>query len=202
MSTHYQQEADMAHRDPHVRHAGQPAPVTGGQDRTPPKTRARRGARRRLVGGLLACGLAALTGPVTATAADAAPAGTGLGAAIATVKAADYTPFVTTGFDANRALSVIIGMATGSADGHPQQAFFFHNGHYVGVDTGQPSASEDWVWSTDTTVALQYQLYRPGDPMCCPTGGASTVRFVWNGTTVKPIDPVPTSSWTAALSRR
>jgi hypothetical protein len=202
MSTHNQQEADMAPRDPRVRPAGPSARASSGQPRRPPKARARRAARHGLVCGLLACALAALTAPASVTAADAAPSGTGLKAAEATVEAASYTPFVTTGFDPARTLSVIIGMATGSVDGHPQQAFFFHNGHYVGRDTGEPSASEDWVWSTDTTVAIQYQLYRPDDPMCCPTGGASTVRFVWDGTTVRPIDPVPSSAWNAALSRR
>jgi hypothetical protein len=97
---------------------------------------------------------------------------------------------------------VIIGMLSGSVDGHPQQAFLFHKGHYVGPDTSVPSATESWVWSTDDTVALQYQLYRPDDPMCCPSGGATTVRFEWRGGRVVAADPLPSADWDALLSRR
>ncbi|WP_045876417.1 LppP/LprE family lipoprotein [Pseudofrankia sp. DC12] len=161
----------------------------------------------QLVCGLAVCGLAWFASPGAAIAAASPPASShtpaaGLNLAVGAVKAAGYTPADTSGYDASRSLSVIIGILTGSADGHPQQAFLFHDGRYVGVDAGVPSASTSWVWSTNDTVALQYQLYRPDDPMCCPTAGATTVRFVWNGTTVKPVDPLPPAGWDAPTSRR
>lgn len=143
------------------------------------------------------------SGALAATGAPAgSPPASGLTAAVAVVKGAGYTPADTSGYDATRTLSVIIGVLSGSADGHPQQAFFFHQGRYAGVDTKAPSASESWVWSTDDTVALQYQLYRPADPMCCSTGGAATVRFTWLDGRVVPADPEPSADWNATLSRR
>jgi len=51
-------------------------------------------------------------------------------------------------------------------------------------------------------MALQYQLYRPDDPMCCPTAGATTVRFAWNGTTAAPLDRLPSTGWNAPAGRR
>ncbi|WP_238438442.1 LppP/LprE family lipoprotein, partial [Frankia nepalensis] len=137
------------------------------------------------------------------TATATAPAG-GLSTAeaAAAVRARGYTPADTSGYDPDRALSVIVGMLATSADGHPQRAFFFHDGRFVGTDAAEPSATIGWIWSTDDTVALQYQLYRPSDPMCCPTAGAATVRFRWTGATVASLDPLPSTSWDAPASRR
>jgi LppP/LprE lipoprotein len=180
-------------------------PADAGGDRP----RARRARGRRLALMLLLGGLALVASPVIATAAapastaPRAAAGPGtLGAAMGIVKAHGYTPIDTSGFDADRTLSVIIGMLSGSADGHPQQAFFFNSGRYVGTDTSVASASVAWVWSTDDTVALQYQLYRADDPMCCPTAGAATVRFRWAAGTISALDPVPSPDWETPASRR
>jgi hypothetical protein len=118
------------------------------------------------------------------------------------VRAHGYTPVVTDGYDRTRTLSVIIGTWAASADGHPQQAFFFHLGHYVGPDTAVPSAAERWTWSTDDVVAIEYELYRPADPLCCPTAGATTVRYRWTGSKVVALDAVPSPDWSAPKSRR
>jgi hypothetical protein len=176
------------------------------------RTRCARGrATRAALTGVVAAAIAAggtaapalAAAPTAQTAAAPAPTG-GLTAAAAEalVRSHGYTPVDTSGYDPSRALSVIIGILSGSADGHPQQAFFFHNGHYVGTDTAEPSATESWVWSTGDTVAIQYQLYRPDDPMCCPSAGAATVRFRWSGGSASPLDTVPTTSWGAVTSRR
>jgi len=167
----------------------------------------RRSRGRQLVCGLAVCGLAWFASPGAAIGAPSPQASSrtpadGLNLAVGAVKAAGYTPADTSGYDASRSLSVIIGILTGSADGHPQQAFLFHDGRYVGVDAGVPSASTSWVWSTNDTVALQYQLYRPDDPMCCPTGGAATVRFQWLGGRVVAAGPLPSADWNAPVSRR
>jgi len=63
-------------------------------------------------------------------------------------------------------------------------------------------SANDYERSTDDTMALQYQLYRPDDPMCCPTAGATTVRFAWNGTTAAPLDRLPSTGWNAPAGRR
>ncbi|ADP78677.1 hypothetical protein FraEuI1c_0599 [Pseudofrankia inefficax] len=175
--------------------------------RTGDEPAGRRSRGRQVACGLALCGLAWFASPGVASGAASPPASgrspaAGLNLAIGAVKAAGYTPADTSGYDPGRSLSVIIGILTGSADGHPQQAFLFHDGRYVGVDAGVASASTSWVWSTNDTVALQYQLYRPDDPMCCPTGGATTVRFEWLGGRVVTADPLPSADWNAPLSRR
>lgn len=145
---------------------------------------------------------AASAGPQSQSTGTAAPAG-----ALTTARAANivhgrgYTPLGVEGYTASMPLSVIVGRLSTSVDGHPQQAFFFHEGRFVGTDVAA-SANVRWVWSTGDTVALQYDLYRPDDPMCCPSAGASTVRYHWNGSAVVPLDPIPSNSWSAPASRR
>ncbi|KPM50686.1 hypothetical protein ACG83_38495 [Frankia sp. R43] len=136
------------------------------------------------------------------TATPAAPAGALTPAqAVQLVRERGYTPMGSSSYEPAWALSAIVGRLTSSVDGHPQQAFFFSQGRFVGTDS-VPSANVRWVWSTSDTVALQYDLYRPDDPMCCPSAGAATVRFRWNGTAVQALDPIPTNDWSAPTSRR
>lgn len=138
---------------------------------------------------------------------DASPAGAASGSsnslddAVSTVASKDFEPIDTTGYDPNSTLQVIVGMASGSADGYTQQAFFFVEGDYIGTDTLEPSATIGLAWQDDTTVALTYALYDPDDPMCCPTGEA-TVRYRWNGSKLEPLDPIPPMDWEAYGSRR
>jgi hypothetical protein len=93
--------------------------------------------------------------------------------------------------DFNYGLHVIIGYATGSADGYTQRAFFFVQGGYIGTDLADPSATIQMVWRTDTTIALGYTIYKTADAMCCPLGGAVTVRYHWTGTHLVALDPIP-----------
>jgi hypothetical protein len=144
-------------------------------------------------------------GPPSASPSTASPS-TGAGGltsaqAAGVVRDHGYTPLTVDGYSPTFDLSVIVGVLSASADGHPQQAFFFHRGQFAGTG-GTQSANVRWVWSTGDVVALQFDLYRPGDPMCCPSAGAATVRYQWNGSTVTPLDPIPTSSWSAPTSRR
>ncbi|WP_131786312.1 LppP/LprE family lipoprotein [Protofrankia symbiont of Coriaria ruscifolia] len=120
----------------------------------------------------------------------------------ALVRARGYTATETGGYDPDNDLSVIVGRWTDAVDGHPQQAFLFHRGRLVGTDTLVPSATIGWLWSTSDVVALTYQLYRTDDPLCCPTAGAATVRYQWNGTKIVPLDSVPAADWSASASRR
>ncbi|KLL10119.1 MULTISPECIES: LppP/LprE family lipoprotein [Protofrankia] len=140
--------------------------------------------------------------PVSAPSSGSASGTDGTETATAVVREHGYTPTGTAGYHPDNDLSVIVGRWTAAVDGHPQQAFLFHHGRLVGTDTQLPSATVEWLWSTDDVVALSYQLYRPDDPLCCPTAGAATVRYQWNGTTAVPLDPVPPADWSASASRR
>ncbi len=161
--------------------------------------------RRRLAVSVMIGALILVGGP--AGIASAAPSAVGVPAlsaskASSVVRAAGYTPISLGGYDQNSDLSVIVGLRSTSADGHPQRAFFFHRGALIGQDLPQASATIRWIWSTDRVVALQYDLYKPGDPMCCPTAGGATVRYQWNGSSVTPLDPIPSAASSASASRR
>ncbi|ETA02438.1 hypothetical protein ThrDRAFT_03892 [Frankia casuarinae] len=143
-----------------------------------------------------------IAGTASAASSTSGAPALGIANAAAVVRSAGYTPIVLGGYDRSNDLSVIVGLLSTSGDGHPQRAFFFHRGRFIGYDSPQPSATIRWIWSTDRVVALQYDLYRPSDPMCCPTAGGATVRYQWNGSSVVPLDPVPTANVSAARSRR
>jgi hypothetical protein len=142
------------------------------------------------------------TGGAEATRTGGAPAFTkestggegGLGAAVAVVKAHGYTPGETSTYRAEQTLRVLVGTRTGASDGYGQQAFFFVDGHYIGTDTSEPSASVKVVGQSDTEVTLAYQIYKPGDPLGKPSGGEKTVRFQLNNGHLVALDPIPSTS--------
>jgi hypothetical protein len=150
-------------------------------------------------GGAVAQAAAPVPGPRSAPLASGRPLTPA--AAAAAVRALGYTPTDTAGYDPDHDLSVIVGSLSSAVDGHPQEAFLFHRGRLIGP-AAAPSAGVRWLWSTGDTVALGYDLYRPDDPLCCASGGASTVRFHWTGHHVGAEDPLPPTSWSAPLSRR
>ena len=88
-------------------------------------------------------------------------------------------------------MNVLVGTFTRSADGYNKRAFFFYRGRYLGTDAAQPSSDVGEIWGDGETVALLYVLYRPQDPLCCPTGGGAIVRFHWNGRRLVALDPIP-----------
>jgi hypothetical protein len=71
--------------------------------------------------------------------------------------------------------------------------FFFIGDRFVGTDR-RASGSVHVLWMDGDTVAVSYQLWKPGDANCCPTAGAATVRYELRGGRVVPLDPVPPSS--------
>lgn len=80
-------------------------------------------------------------------------------------------------------------------------AFFFANGRgWLGTDTAAPTIEQPVAvaWRDATTVALTYNLYRPGDAACCASGDHATVRFRWDGARLVPLDPVPEARLPAA----
>lgn len=123
-------------------------------------------------------------------------------AAVAVVKTRGYTPDDVSQYHPNQTLRVLLGTRTGSADGYDQRAFFFVDGKYLGTDSSQPSASLRIVSQSDTEVVLAYALYRPHDPLCCSSGGQSTVHFQLNNGQLVPLQPIPPASSASGPSRQ
>jgi LppP/LprE lipoprotein len=148
-------------------------------------------------------------GGVEATRTSTAPAFTkqsagaeGLGAALAVVKAHGYTAGDSSDYHPGQTLRVLVGTRTGSGDGYGQQAFFFVGGHYIGTDTKDPSAHVKVTSQSDTEVTLAYPLYRAHDPLCCASGGQTTVRFQLNNGRLVPLGTIPPVSSNTDLSRQ
>jgi hypothetical protein len=123
-------------------------------------------------------------------------------AAVSAVKTHGYTPDDVSQYRPMQTLRVLLGTRTGSADGYEQRAFFFVDGKYLGTDSSQPSASIRLVSQSDTEVVLAYTLYRPHDPLCCASGGQSTVHFQLNDGQLVPLQPIPPASSASGLSRQ
>ena len=116
-----------------------------------------------------------------------------LRAALATIRAQGFdVPDKTTYYREHR-LRVLIGWPRKrGATMPPQQAFFFDRDRFVGTDE-RASGLVRVMWADGETVALSYDIWRPTDANCCPTGGAVTVRYRLRGGEVVPLDPVPPS---------
>lgn len=104
-----------------------------------------------------------------------------------------YTPSEPSEYHGSQTLQVLVGTKTGSADGYAQQAFFFLDGKYLGTDASQPSASIEVASQGDTEITLSYPLYKAGDPMCCATGGRTSVTFQLNNGKLVPLEQIPPS---------
>ncbi|MEV5238042.1 LppP/LprE family lipoprotein [Streptomyces cinnamoneus] len=87
-------------------------------------------------------------------------------------------------------LRAIHSHCTGSVDGHCVIVLFFHGNDYVGYDahgTGNSSV----VSQDGTTVTLSYPHFKPGDPMCCASGGTREYRARWTDGKVTFSPPLP-----------
>lgn len=142
------------------------------------------------------------TAPAFAEKDRSATAEGGLPAALAVVRAHGYTASDTSDYHPGQTLRVLVGTGSRSNDGYDKQAFFFLDGRYLGTDASRPSAQITVVSQSDTEVTLAYQLYHPGDPLCCPGGGTAHVRFQLNNGRLVPLDPIPPVSSTSGTSRQ
>jgi LppP/LprE lipoprotein len=125
-----------------------------------------------------------------------------LHAAEATVRSHGYFPVDVSAYDAKASVAAIVAVRKGSADATAQRAFFFAGGHFAGNDTAKDSSGIRVAFARPPVIGLTYALYAARDPQCCPTDGATTVRYRWNGKHVVPLDPIPPSSFSAGKSRR
>ncbi len=133
--------------------------------------------------------------------APQARAGAEATAAAAVVTAHGYTPLDISGYHAAQTLRVLIGTRTGAAAG-TERAFFFIGGRYLGTDAAEPSGSLAVVSQSDTEVALAYALYRPHDPVCCPSGGQAVVHFQLDNGALTPLGTIPPATSASGLSRQ
>jgi len=133
--------------------------------------------------------------PSTTTATlPSATAGSELADAVRVVERHGFTPNSTDDYtypEFRYGLHVIIASVTGSATGYSRRAFFFVHRRYIGTDLADTSAIIRLDWRDDATIALSYEIYKPDDAMCCPLGGAVTVRYHWTGTHLVALDPIP-----------
>lgn len=126
----------------------------------------------------------------------------GVSGAEAVLQARGYTANDASAYHSGQALRVLVGTRTGSGDGYGQQAFFFVNGHFLGTDSSQPSATVRVASQSDTEVTLEYPLYKRSDPLCCPGGGKASVRFRLDNGRLAPLDPIPPANSKSGLSRQ
>ncbi|CAN5704599.1 hypothetical protein BH09ACT8_BH09ACT8_33800 [soil metagenome] len=98
-------------------------------------------------------------------------------------KAGNYSPCA----DLSAILVTVVG-ATGSS---PSEALLFHRGIYLGPATpiAYGLTTLDAAASTSDTVVL---TYRTGQSCtACGDGVVTRVRFHWDGTAVRILDPLP-----------
>ena len=128
--------------------------------------------------------------------------GEALKAAQRTLSARGYSAGEAAQFHEHQTLQVLVGTRTGSSDGYGQQAFFFIDGHFLGTDASEPSATVRVLSQAETEVTLAYPLYAPGDALGSPSGGQATVRFQLDNGKLQALGAIPSASPSAALSRR
>jgi hypothetical protein len=85
-------------------------------------------------------------------------------------------------------LHVIHATPTTSASYGGDHYFFFVNGNPVGQFFFTATVSDHAP--DDTSYAVTYRAFNPGDPHCCPTGGTAITTFRWDGSTLSH-DPTP-----------
>jgi hypothetical protein len=86
-------------------------------------------------------------------------------------------------------LHVIHATSANGADYQGDWYFFFVKGQLAGQQFFSRAAGQSPV--DDSTFAVTYSVFQPGDPHCCASGGQATVRFRWNGSKLVTLDPMP-----------
>jgi hypothetical protein len=142
------------------------------------------------------------TGGTPGPGGGGATAASGPAAAIAIVARQGYAVHDSSTYRGDQTLRVLVGTTGRKMTGRLQRAFFFVGDRYIGTDASTPSAGVSVAGQDDTSVTLSYRLFRPTDPLCCPTGGRRSVRFVLDNGKLAPDRAIPPASPRAPLSRR
>lgn len=126
------------------------------------------------------------------------PVPEGIAGARAVVEAHGYSVAEPAQYHESQALRVLIGSRTGDQE----QAFFFVNSRYIGTDAKEASGDIRVIAQSDTEITLGYELYKPGNALCCPAGGLAKIRFQLNDGLLTTLDPLPPVHSSAGLSRQ
>lgn len=124
----------------------------------------------------------------------------GVGAAIAAVRTAGFTPVNAADYHASQTLRVLIGSRSGASDA--KKAFFFVDGRFIGTDASEPSAMVAVAAQGDTEVTLSYSLYNIADSLCCPGAGHANVTFQLNNGKLVALGAIPPVHSATRPSRR
>jgi len=101
---------------------------------------------------------------------------------LAYLRARSYTPDIrlTIRLPRHHDLYVVHSVCTGSADGHCQAVDAFVDGQRAPIFHSEYSAVQSLKPITGGFEVIA-QSYKQGDPLCCPSGGTVTDRYVWSG---------------------
>ncbi|HEV2309504.1 MAG TPA: LppP/LprE family lipoprotein [Acidimicrobiia bacterium] len=67
----------------------------------------------------------------------------------------------------------------------PCLVFFWHDDSFVGTDSTQAHMGCVLVHSAAGVFVVDYEVFAPTDPLCCPSG-ADDVTYTWNGRSFVP----------------
>jgi LppP/LprE lipoprotein len=109
-------------------------------------------------------------------------------AAVVELRQRGFHPVRLADWHARQTLRVLLGTQRA---GGPRQAFFFVGRRYIGNDATSPSAKLRVGDQSTRTITLVYSVWRRGDKACCPHGGATRVRFHWDGGKLSPLGAIP-----------
>jgi LppP/LprE lipoprotein len=143
---------------------------------------------------------AATTPADTSTAPASGTAPLTLRDAERTLDARGYSVLTERDFQPDQTLKVLIGIRRRPP--RAEQAFLFAGSRFIGTDTAAPSGAIEVVEQGDDRVTLGYGLYRPGDALCCASGGVAKVTYRWTGAKLVPEGSIPSADPSASLSRR
>jgi hypothetical protein len=93
-------------------------------------------------------------------------------------------------YDARLQLTAIVGDSLGGTVSSPEQVFLFHHDRYLGTALKAAPGYTSIVSQSGTTVTVLYKYPVGGEALCCPSGHG-TVRFHWNGSRIRVLDPIP-----------
>lgn len=96
-----------------------------------------------------------------------------------------------------------------TADANGQLVLFWHNRTFVGTSSlaawpnlGQEAVQVAIVRVGVNTIAVKYAVYKPTDPMCCPSLPAVRIRYSWSGSKIVASAKVPAGAFVKGLSFR
>lgn len=110
-------------------------------------------------------------------------------AAVGILESRGFKPVKLRTYRGDHTLRVLIGKPASGAKGG-RMAFFFAEDRYIGNDSSETSYRLSVAKQRKLRTTLRYGLFSPGDEACCPSE-TRTVRFMWDGERLQPLEIVP-----------